>query len=353
MPDTMLGLRVHGPNDLRLEEMPRPVPAADEVLVRIAAAGICGTDIEVFRGTHGALLRGASHYPMIPAHEWSGYVAAVGSDVHHLQVGDLVAGETGIGCFHCALCLSGHHQLCPHGTEAGIVGRDGAMRQYHVQKADFVHKVPVDDPELAALVEPASVGVYACHKTAISPLDRVCIIGGGPIGQLCLQAARACGARFTVLVTRSEPKLKLARELGADIALSSADIDLPAYAAQVTDGDLFDVVIEAAGAESALYDALQVGGYASRIGLVGLAAPTPFGFGLETIIDREQTIIGVRGSPHVYPQTIDMMVSGKLQARPIISHRFALEQYQEAFATATAGGADVMKVLLTFGEQAG
>lgn len=348
MPETMLGLRIHGPNDLRLEEMPKPVPAADEVLVKIAAAGICGTDIEVLAGTHGALVRGVSHYPMIPAHEWSGHIAAVGSEVKHLQVGDLVAGETGIGCFHCALCLSGHHQLCPHGTETGIVGRDGAMRQYHVQKADFVHKMPVDDPQLAALVEPASVGVYTCHRTAISPLDRVCVVGGGAIGQLCLQAARAFGARFTMMVTRSEPKLQLARDLGADLAVSSAAVDIAKYAAEVTDGDLFDVVIEAAGTEPAFYDSLLVGGYTSRIGLVGLANRTPFGFGLWTIIDREQTIIGVRGSPHVYPQTIEMLVSGKIDAKPLVSHRFKLDQYQEAFATATRGGADVMKVLLEF-----
>jgi L-iditol 2-dehydrogenase len=347
MSATMLGLRIHGPGDLRLEEMTRPSPAPDEVLVKIAAAGICGTDVEVLAGTHGALLQGTSHYPMIPGHEWSGYVAEVGSEVTHLRVGDLVVGETGIGCFRCALCLSGHHQLCPHGTETGIVGRDGAMREYHVQKADFVHKAPLGDPEVAALVEPASVGVYACHRAGVSPLDRVAVVGGGAIGQLCLQAARACGARFTMLVTRSEPKLRLARELGADVAVSSAEVDIADYAAEVTDGQLFDVVIEAAGTEAAFNDSLLIGGYTSRIGLVGLANRRPLGFGLWTVIDREQTIIGVRGSPHVYPQTIGMMLRGKIQVRPLISHSLPLQKYQEAFRLATSGGPDVLKVLLT------
>jgi threonine dehydrogenase-like Zn-dependent dehydrogenase len=344
----MLGLRVHGPGDLRLEEMPRPSTAPDEVLVKIAAAGICGTDLEVLAGTHGALLQGTSHYPMIPGHEWAGYVAEAGSEVTHLQVGDLVVGETGIGCLRCALCLSGHHQLCPNGTETGIVGRDGAMRQYHTQKADLVHKAPLGDPELAALVEPASVGVYACHRTGVSPLDRVAVVGGGAIGQLCLQAARSFGARFTMMVTRSEPKLRLARELGADIAVSSAEVDIAQYAAEVTDGERFDVVIEAAGTEAAFYDALLIGGYTSRIGLVGLANRTPLGFGLWTVIDREQTIIGVRGSPHVYPQTIEMMMKVAIQGRPLISHSFSVADYQEAFTVAAGGGADVLKVLLRF-----
>lgn len=346
MAETMLGLRIHGPQDLRLEEMARPTPAADEVLVQVVAAGLCGTDLEVLAGTHGALLRGVSSYPMIPGHEWSGYVVETGAAVHHLRVGDLVVGETGIGCLNCALCLGGHHQLCPNGTETGIVGRDGAMRQYHVQKAVFVHRAPLAEPALAALVEPASVGVYACHRTGLGPLDRVAIVGGGSIGQLCLQAARACGARFTMLVTRSEPKLDLARQLGADLALSPAAGDLAATAAEATGGALFDVVIEAAGTEPAFYEALLLGGYASRIGMVGLANRTPFGFGLWTVIDREQTIIGVRGSPHVYPQTIEMLARGTLQARPLVSHEFALERYAEAFAVAAAGGPGVLKVLL-------
>jgi len=149
-------------------------------------------------------------------------------------------------------------------------------------------------------------------------------------------------------VTRSEPKLRLARELGADIAVSSAEVRIADYAAEVTDGKLFDVVIEAAGTEAAFNDSLLIGGYTSRIGLVGLASRTPLGFGLWTVIDREQTIIGVRGSPHVYPQTIEMMVQGRIQARQLISHSFALQEYQEAFSLATSGGPDVLKVLLRF-----
>jgi L-iditol 2-dehydrogenase len=124
-------------------------------------------------------------------------------------------------------------------------------------------------------------------------------------------------------------------------------LDIAAYAAEITDGKLFDVVIEAAGTEAAFYDALLLAGYASRLGMVGLARREPFDHGLWTVIDREQTIIGVRGSPHVYPQTIDLIVRGALRPRPLISHVFTLSQYREAFAVAAKGGPEVMKVLLT------
>lgn len=346
MTTSMSGLRLYGPDDLRLEEMPRPKPGPGEALVKVAAVGICGTDLELLAGTHGALLTGVSTYPIIPGHEWSGYVVELGEGVERFQVGDLVVGETGIGCLRCRWCLTGHHQLCPRGTETGIIGRPGAMREYHVQNADFLHRFPVDDPELAALAEPASVGLYACRKSSISPLDLVAIVGGGTIGQFCLQAARVCGARYTMLVTRSEPKLQVARELGADLAVSSAETDLMALAADVTSGELFDVVIEAAGTAEALSDALQLGGYTSRIGIVGYSSRAPFTYSLGTLIDREQTLIGVRGSPHVYPRTVELLAGGQIQGHPLISHRFSLGEHRQAFNLARQGGPDVLKVLL-------
>jgi L-iditol 2-dehydrogenase len=345
MTATMRALRVHGVRDVRLEELPRPEPGPGEVLVRIAAVGICRTDLELYDGIHGAILSGIQQYPFVPAHEWCGDVVQVGEGVDNLQVGDRVIGETGIGCLRCPLCLSGHHQLCPNGTETGIVRRAGAMREYHVQAATFVHRFD-GAAHLGALVEPASVGVYSCHKVGVSPLCRVAVIGGGAIGQCCLQAARAFGARQTVMVSRSAPKLAMAQRHGADAVVNSKTTDLVAAARELTEGDLFDVVIEAAGTEGAFRDALLVGGYVSRIALVGYSAREPFGHGLETVIYREQTIIGVRGSPHVYPQTIALMARGDLQLEELVSHRYPLAQYQEAFAVAEAGGPEVMRVLI-------
>lgn len=344
----MWALRVHGPNDLRMEEVPQPQAGPGEVVVRVAAAGICHTDLEVISGDHGAILRGLTKYPITPGHEWAGYVTEVGEGVERLGEGDLVVGETGIGCLRCRLCLTGHHNLCPQGTESGIVRRDGAMREYHVQRADFVHRFPVDDPELAAVVEPASVGVYTCQKTGVTPLDRVAVVGGGSIGQFCAQAAKAFGARQVAMVTRSDPKLRLARELGVDETANSGAVEVVEWAAGVTEGQLFDVVIEAAGTPEAFRDALQLGGYTSRIGVVGLSGREPLA-GLETLIDREQTVIGVRGSPNVYPQTIEMLASGVLKGRQVISHRFAIDDYEEAFALAKRGGAQVLKILLVMG----
>lgn len=339
-------LRLHGPRDLRLEEIPPPTPGPGDVLVRIAAVGICHTDIELWEGVHEGLVSGTQKYPFTPGHEWAGYVEAIGAHVTGWQPGELVVGETGIGCLRCPLCLSGHHQLCPQGTETGIVGRDGAMRQYHVHPADFVHRIAQIPAEQAALVEPASVGVYACQQAGVSPLKRVAIVGAGTIGLCALQAAKAFGAQFLCVVSRSQPKLELARRLGADAVVNSREINLVAAAEEMTEGKLFDIVIEAAGTQAAFREALLLGGYRSRIALVGLSSREPFRHGLETIIHREQTILGVRGSPHVYSQTIKLIEQGHIRLGELITHRFPLKDYAAAFALARAGGPDVIKVLL-------
>ena len=156
----MKALRVVGPADIRIEDVPAPQPGPDEVLVEIHAAGICGTYLEIVFGRHRWYHDGTASFPMTPGHEWSGYVREVGCEVTHLKPGDLVSGETGIGCRNCELCLTGHHNICSKVTETGILGRDGAMRQFHVQAANFVHKHGDIDPDAAELAEPTAVAVY-------------------------------------------------------------------------------------------------------------------------------------------------------------------------------------------------
>jgi len=184
-------IQIRSARDIALVQRPSPKPGPDDVLVQIAFAGICHTDIEVLRGTHGAYRTGWARYPVIPGHEWSGRVVEVGPNVGGLSPGDLVTGETGIGCMTCRLCRLGAYNCCPNVTETGIINRDGAMCELHVHPAQFVHRLGGISPRCGALVEPATVAVYACRRAGVKPGDRVAVCGGGSIGQLCAQAARA------------------------------------------------------------------------------------------------------------------------------------------------------------------
>ena len=148
-----------------------------------------------------------------------------------------------------------------------------------------------------------------------------------------------------MLTSRSKAKLDLARSLGADLAVSPAD-DLDAAAERLTSGEGFDVTIEAAGTWEALHDAIRLTAPRGRVAVVGCASAEPYGYSLERLIGVEVSLLGVRGSPGVWPQTIDMMARGDLRVAPLVSHKFPLEQFRTAFSMAEAGGPDLMKVLL-------
>jgi len=219
------------------------------------------------------------------------------------------------------------------------------MREFHVHPAAFVHSLGDLPAAEGALVEPASVGVYACKRVGVSPSDRVAVCGGGSIGQLCAQAARAFGARTVMLTSHSREKLELAERLGADRAVRPGE-DLAETALEVTDGDLFDVTIEAAGTHAALNDAISLAAPRGRVAVVGDASAEPFGYSLASVIGVELSIIGVRGSPNVWPETIDLIQRGKINVGPLVSHCYPIDEYEVAFSVAERGGADVLKVLV-------
>lgn len=341
----MRALRIKGIGDLTLEDLPRPAPGPKEVLVEVQAAGICGTDMEVLHGNHSAYLRGVAHYPVTPGHEWSGIVREVGAEVTRFAPGDLVTGETGIGCLECDLCLSGRHNLCRRVVETGIFNRDGGMREWHVQPETFTHKAEGLTPEQAALVEPATVAVHACKQGKVGVSDNVAVLGCGPIGLLTIQAARIAGARKIMATSRSAPKLKLAGELGADRVVNAAKEDVVGAGMEMSRGG-FDVILECSGSMEAVGQGFDLAAPLGRLVIAAAYRGEPFTHGIDGIIGRELTIVGSCGSPHAWPETIDMIRRGQMRVEPVVSHRFALDEYKEAFALAEEGGPDVLKVLL-------
>ncbi len=345
----MKALRYYAKGDVRLEDVPEPQPARDEVLIEVQAVGICRTDLEILSGTHPAYVSGQAKPPVVPGHEWSGVVVGYGSEVTEPAIGTLVTGETGIGCGLCDLCRIGQHNACAYRVETGIFGRDGAMRQRHVHPVRLTYPCEGLLPEEAAMVEPATVGVYAAKRANVRPGDRVLVLGGGPIGQLAAQGARAFGASEVVLATRSPEKLALAQQLGADAVFSAADPDFVGTLAEHTNGDLFHVIIEATGDIRSIYDAIKLARPLGRIVILGVF-DQPLVQELSVWVSKELSVLATVGSPGVWPLTISLMQRGKIRVAPLISRRFALSQYEEAFATAERGGPDIIKCFLLPGE---
>jgi len=338
-------LRTFGPRDSRIVDQPRPQVGPAEALMRVRAVGICRTDLEIFGGHHPEYASGIAHYPIVLGHEWSGEVVEVGAEVTSLGIGDRAVGETGIGCMSCDLCKSGRYHLCPFGTETGVINRDGALRQYHVAPAFSLHKHNLPH-EQACLIEPASVGVYAAMKAGVSPGENAAVIGDGAIGLLCVQAAKAAGAAEVALVGHHDDRLQVGQRLGADKTINSHSADPVPTLAELAESCRPGVVIEAAGAADALDIALHIVARGGVVAVVGYSAAEPYRHSLAPIIGGEIELLGVRGSPNCWPQTIRLIEAGAIVIEPLVGPRFSLDDFADALSAAQSGVAGAARIII-------
>jgi L-iditol 2-dehydrogenase len=343
----MRALRIHGPRDMRYEETADPVPGPGQLAVRVEAVGLCRTDIEVYENRLYHYKVGKAKLPVIPGHEWSGVVESVAPDVTDVRPGDRVTCETALGCGHCQLCLSGHGNICQSRIEVGIINYDGAMADVIIAPRSTLHSIGSMPFEIGAFVEPTAVSVYAVRVAQVTPADRVLVLGAGPIGQLLTQVARAYGARQVVTVARREAKLALAERLGADATINSSRADLAEAAAELTDGEGFDVVLEAAGATELFPAALLAAAIRGRVVLtgsfVGNLAPTD----LDLVVCKELSIAGTVGGAAHYDEAISLLASGRVQAEPLITARLPLREAPRVFEEHAEGAGDSIKVIFS------
>ena len=239
---------VQGPEQLRLAERRLGELGPTDVVARVHAAGICGTDVGIYEGTLPYFRTGLMRFPVVPGHEWSGVVVAVGAAVTRVKPGDRITSECHIGCGACRLCRLGRYNLCPARARVGLVGIEGAFAEHIVVPEKAVHRLPPElDLETAALIEPATVAFRAVEKLGPLGGKRAMVLGAGPIGLLAALFLRAGGAGWLAVADLERSRLNLASTLGVDLALDPADADVEAAVRKATDGDGADVVIEATG----------------------------------------------------------------------------------------------------------
>lgn len=308
---------LHGIRDVRVEERPIPRPAPHEVLVAVHAVGICGSDVHYYE--HGRIGDFVVEEPMLIGHESAGVIIEVGAEVDPRRIGEPVALEPGIPCRRCAQCLAGRYNLCPDVEFFATPPIDGAIARYVRIDADFAHRAPDGlSAAQAAMAEPVSVGVWAARKAQISAADRVLVSGAGPIGLLCGQVALALGAARVALTDVSEHRLGLARELGLDTVVAGEPY-----------GDSFDVLVECSGAQEALRDGLRAMAPAGRVVLVGMGADE-VSIPVSLVQGMELWIGGIFRYANTYPTALRLIASGAVRVDPLITHRFTLEETEEA-----------------------
>ncbi|MCX6956323.1 MAG: galactitol-1-phosphate 5-dehydrogenase [Verrucomicrobia bacterium] len=343
----MKALLLTAPSQLDLVDFPAPTPAADEVLVRIRACGICGSDIHGWDGSTGR-----RQPPLIMGHEASGEVVSAGPRVEKWRAGDRVTFDSTIYCGTCRFCRHGQINLCENRRVVGVSPTEykqhGAFAEFVAVPERILYRLPDALPyDQAAMIEPVSIAVHAVQRIKIAPTDTAVVVGSGMIGLLVIQALRWAGAQRIVAVDLADNRLALARRLGATHAFNPSTADVAAEVARLTDGLGADVSLEVVGVTPTVNLALAVLKRGGSCVLVGNLSPKTQDFPLQAVVTKELTVTGTCSSAGEYPLCLDLIARGVIDVKPMIETVAPLEDGAAWFAKLSAkDGGKYMKVIL-------
>ena len=342
----MKALVLTAPSQLEFTDFPKPIPADDEVLLRIHACGICGSDIHGWDGSTGR-----RRPPLIMGHEAAGEIVAVGPRVERWRLGDRVTFDSTISCGACPYCARGEVNLCDHRRVVGVAPveyrQHGAFAEFLAVPARILYALPNGlTYQQAAMVEPVSIAIHAVQRVRLAPNATAVVVGAGMIGLFVIQALRWAGASRIIAVDLADNRLALARELGATDTLRSDLMEVPAEVARLTGGNGADVALEVVGVSATLNLAIASVRRGGSVVLVGnLAANTDFP--LQAVVTRELTLHGTCGSAGEYPLCLDLIARGVIRVEPMISAVAPLVDGAAWFEKLSAkDGAKFMKVIL-------
>ena len=336
IPQSMEAVRLHGVEDFRVEQIRTPWPGFREVLCRVEAVTICGTDIAIIQGRHQ---QWAKHLPMTLGHEWAGRVVALGEGAagFGIESGDHVCGTSHSGCGYCRMCLIGRYNLCVNYGHSELGHRqyghvtDGSYAEFMVNTLKSIHKIPDDMPfEVAANVDPAAIGLHSIKRTGIHPGETVVVLGPGPVGFFAFQCAFALGAGRVIMVGSGD-RLAKAGELGAE-TVNYRETDPVEAVREMTGGWGAEVVVDCAATQDSLVQAIDMTCKGGRVAYTGIPKESPI-MNYRKLILEEVDIYGVRANPNAAVETIPLFERGAIQVEPLITHRFPLKEYQEAYDT--------------------
>jgi L-iditol 2-dehydrogenase len=330
---------------MHLTDMPVPEIGPDEVLVRVKACGICGSDVHGFDGSTGRRIP-----PLVMGHEASGIISAVGSAVRGLREGDHVAFDSMISCAKCSFCRRGQMNLCDNrqvmGVSCGDYRRHGAFAEYVSVPQHIIYKLPETLPfEHAAMIEPVSVAVHAVSITPIRLGDTALVVGTGMIGLLTIQAARLAGCARIIAADLEDHKLEMARQNGADEVVNPKTTDVVKYVLEATNGRGADVAFEAVGATEPVKSAIASVRKGATVTLIGNIRPN-IEIPLQSVVTREIRLQGSCASSGEYPECIALMGRGAIRVEPMLTAKAPLEEGPRWFDRLYNHEPNVMKVVL-------
>jgi L-iditol 2-dehydrogenase len=350
MKDLMIAVRLHGPRDLRIEQMAHPgQPGPGEVLLQVTNVGICGSDLHSY--LDGRIGDTLIQQPLVLGHEFGGLVQVTGPDAEDgffqpLYAGTRVAVDPAQPCGRCELCEQGHPNLCRRLHFCGSFPDDGSLREWMIVPARTCFPLPdsIDDAG-AALLEPLGIAIHAIDLARIQVANSAAILGVGCIGLYLLQLARLSGADPIFVVDQFDWRLAVAERYGG-IPINFRQADAVRTVMQATGGRGVDVAIEAAWADQSVQWAAEMARLGGRLVLVGIPGSDKVELKHSTIRRKGLTMRAARRMQHTYPRAIHLAQSGMVDLNGVVSHHFPLEQTPEAFAMNADYRDQVVKVII-------
>jgi L-iditol 2-dehydrogenase len=332
-------------NQLDLADLPAPEPGPDEILVRVAACGICGSDVHGYDGTSGRRIP-----PIVMGHEAAGVVASAGPGVKKFKAGDRVTFDSTVYCGECEFCRQGEINLCNNrqvvGVSCGDYRRAGAFAEFVVVPQRIAYHLPEAlEFQEAAMLEAVSVALHAVRVSEMKGGETALVIGAGMIGLLTLQAAKAAGAARVLVADIDRTRLETAKNIGADETLLLSGNDLVKEVLRQTEGRGVDLVLEAVGRQetiAASIASVRKGGTVTLIGNISPEVKIP----LQAVVSRQIRLQGSCASSGEYPQAMELLANGKIKVKSLITAVAPLKDGPGWFERLHAGEPNLMKVVL-------
>ncbi|MCB9450604.1 MAG: zinc-dependent alcohol dehydrogenase family protein [Anaerolineaceae bacterium] len=322
----MKAAQIVRPLDGRVVSTPEPEISANDVLIQVHAAGICGTDLHIFKGEYEAM------YPLTPGHEFSGEVVAVGTNVTRFRVGDRVTADPNIPCNTCDYCQRNEPNQCRNLRAIGVT-RNGAFAEYVAAPESVVFAIGDMSYSAAALIEPLACVVWGLKRVEVQPGDSALVLGAGPMGLLVAQSLKSAGAARVVVTDLIPWRLAMAEQLGAAATVvtdAGQDARLKSIAP-----DGFAIVVDATGIPAVLESTFR---YVKPRGTIWVFGVTPVGthvqFPAYEVFRRDLKIIGSFAVNRTFPQSIALIQSGTIQVEPLISHQLPLDDFVQGMVLA-------------------
>jgi (R,R)-butanediol dehydrogenase/meso-butanediol dehydrogenase/diacetyl reductase len=323
--------RWYAPRDIRIEEIPEPMPGKGEVKIKVHWCGICGSDLHEYSAGPIFIPLGTMHpltheqAPVVLGHEYSGEVVELGAGVSRFRVGDRVVVEPIIACGECENCKAGMYNICTSLGFQGLAGKGGGLAEYATFPAEFVHGLPDElSYEEGALVEPIAVAVHSVRRSRLKEGDTAIVFGSGPIGLGTIQAARAAGASQVFAVEISETRKEYASRFGANAVLDPKKVNVVEEVQNLTGGNGVDVAFETVGMQTTFIDALNCLRATGQL-VVTSIWEKEISFNPNLVVLSEKEVIGTIAYRHIFPATMQLMADGRISTQGWITEKIKLQ----------------------------